>query len=131
MSTLFQLDYSGPQTSCSYPGCLLDSFHEGEHQFAKLKAQFPLPQQYNRTCPECGRKFVVMIEGLGLYLSTCGSPECVLSYAHKNAANIPVVCTCSQRPYAHELSVHRAIKFESRVNRWPWSLRFAPEMEAP
>jgi hypothetical protein len=41
----------------------------------------------------------------------------------------PVLCSCGQRSYPHELSIHRAIKFESREARWPWSLRFVPEME--
>lgn len=131
-SAALQLDFSGPPVPCSYPGCVAEAYHDGEHQFAAVKTQFPLPSQYNRACPECGRKFVVLIEGLGLYFSTCGSPECVLSFAHKHAsANLPVSCTCSQRLYPHELSVHRAIRFESRVWRWPWSLRAAPEMEAP
>jgi hypothetical protein len=130
VSAAFQLDFSGPQTSCGFPGCLLDSYHDGEHQFAALKTQFPLPQQYNRTCSECGLRFAVMIEGLGEIFRTCGSPECLLSFSRKHAETIPVSCTCLQRPYPHELSVHRAVKFESRKLEWPWSLRFAPEMEA-
>ena len=42
---------------------------------------------------------------------------------------VPISCSCAQRSYPHELSIHRAIKFESREARWPWSLRFVPEME--
>ena len=38
----------------------------------------------------------------------------------------PLLCTCSQRPYPHEVSLHRAVRFESHVLRWPWSLRFLP-----
>jgi hypothetical protein len=129
MSAAFQLDFTGPQTSCGYPGCVASAFHDGNHQFAALKTQFPLLSQYNRTCSECGRRFVVLITGLERGFRTCGSQECVMSLAKREAPTLPVTCNCSQRSYPHELSIHRAVKFESREARWPWSLRFVPEME--
>jgi hypothetical protein len=59
---------------------------------------------------------------------------------------VPVLCTCAQRPYSHELGVHEkiglerpgvyfdyydnAIRFAEPGMRWPWTLRFAPKMEA-
>ena len=56
----------------------------------------------------------------------------------------PLTCCCAQRPYPHDLSAHRKLfespgsydAFEERIRfapegmRWPWSLRFAPHMEA-
>jgi hypothetical protein len=55
----------------------------------------------------------------------------------------PLTCSCSQRPYPHELHVHNKhferpgsydayeerIFFADETMRWPWSLRFAPDME--
>jgi hypothetical protein len=146
VSAAFQLDFTGPATACDYPGCLLHAFHEGDHQFAALKTQFPLVSQYNRTCAECGVRFVVMGDATGLPIHTCGAEKCLLSFARKHSANLPVTCTCAQRPYPHELSIHKkiglerpgvyydyydtAVRFAEKEMRWPWTLRFAPEMEA-
>ena len=105
MSAAFQLDFSGPAVRCSYPGCVADSFHDGEHQFALVKTQFPLPAQYNRTCPECGIRFVVLFEGLGAYFHTCGQAQCLVNFARKHAPNLPVSCPCAQRAYPHEVSM--------------------------
>jgi hypothetical protein len=33
MSAAFTLDFSGPETPCDFPGCVLGSFHEGDHEF--------------------------------------------------------------------------------------------------
>ena len=126
----FHLSAPGTPAPCGYPGCIAGAFHEGEHQFAALKAQFPLPSQYNRTCCECGRRFVVLIDSLDIIFRTCGAQGCLMSLAKRESPTLPVTCNCAQRPYPHELIVHRSVKFESRVLRWPWSLRFAPDMEA-
>jgi hypothetical protein len=56
----------------------------------------------------------------------------------------PLTCNCDQRPYAHDLSVHRKvfeapgtyesyevrIRFAAEEMRWPWSLRFVMNEEA-
>jgi hypothetical protein len=63
---------------------------------------------------------------------------------HHEPVVFPLTCSCAQRPYPHELSVHRKtfetpgtyeaydcrIRFAEEGMRWPWSLRFAPDMEA-
>lgn len=65
---------------------------------------------------------------------------------HHEPILVPLSCACAQRPYPHDLSAHRKLfeapgtyetyqvrirwaEFESGPC-WPWSLRFAPEMEA-
>lgn len=127
MSAAFQLDFSGPPVPCSYPGCVAEAYHEGDHQFA-LKPGL-IAWTYDRHCVVCGVSFTVLGAEKAQIFDTCGSQECVLHYSRKHAPTLPVSCNCAQRDYAHELSVHKAIKFESRLLRWPWSLRFAPEME--
>jgi hypothetical protein len=56
---------------------------------------------------------------------------------------VRVLCSCAQRPYPHDLAVHRKlfeapgtydgyevrIRFAPEGMRWPWSLRFVPNME--
>jgi len=49
---------------------------------------------------------------------------------------VTVLCTCPQRPWPHELSVHRLLRYENRyavtnepVMKWPWTLRFLGDME--
>lgn len=59
---------------------------------------------------------------------------------HLNAAReeivAPLTCRCPQRPWPHELSVHRLLRYESRyaisnepVMKWPWTLRFLGNMD--
>lgn len=76
-----------------------------------------------------------------MIFDTCGSQECLLHYARHHAGYVPLACSCSQRPYPHELSVHtklRAetpglyydfydlpIQFAEKQMRWPWSLRLS------
>lgn len=82
------------------------------------------------TCRACGAKFVIF-GGARIERSTCGEQGCIQLLARLEArfTKLDVTCRCPQREYPHELSIHRAVKFESRVVRWPWSLRFAPDME--
>jgi hypothetical protein len=145
MSAAFQLDFTGPQTPCDFPGCVLDAYHDGDHQRPAPKPQFPLPSQYNHVCLVCHSRFVVMGEKPGMDFRTCGSQECLLALAKHEAKQLPVTCTCAQRPYPHELSVHskigverpgvyldyydNAIRFGPEGMRWPWSLRYAPNMD--
>jgi hypothetical protein len=39
----------------------------------------------------------------------------------------PLFCSCAQRPYPHDLSVHRKL-YEAPAICWPWSLRFVLEV---
>lgn len=69
----------------------------------------------------------------------------------RTGIELPLTCTCSQRTYPHELSAHRRIyqfeapgtyvvwnggddekriRFADEGMKWPWSLRYAPEMNA-
>jgi hypothetical protein len=143
MSAAFQLDFTGPQTSCDYPGCIAGAYHEGEHTFAPKKREVEF--HYDRHCVVCGRAFMVLNAPTNYPAATCGSQECLQHYARHHAATIPVLCSCAQRPYAHELSVHdklggerpgvyfdyydNAVRFAADGLRWPWSLRHAPKME--
>ncbi len=146
MSDAFQLDFTGPQTRCDFPGCVRGSFHDGDHDF--------LSQQENNERAAAA----VTSYGVGTR-SYNGSPEkremdrqreiATARYEASPRQQVlqPVACTCAQRPYPHEVSVHAKArkekpgvyldyydlpcKFAPEGMRWPWSLRFAPEMEAP
>lgn len=128
MSAAFQLDFSGPQTLCDFPGCVLYSFHDGEHQFMSA-------EEKNERLTAAVTSYGV---GTRSYNRSAEKKELDRQRAEATARyeasqhreiEVPVSCTCPQRPYPHELSIHRAIKFESREARWPWSLRWVPEME--
>jgi hypothetical protein len=45
----------------------------------------------------------------------------------------PLVCTCPQRPYPHELSVHAELRAEwwpyRHAPKWPWSLMLSVREE--
>lgn len=143
MSAAFQLDFTGPQTRCDYPGCILESFHDGDHKRAE---KTPVAWTYDRHCVVCGVPFTVLGAEAKQIFDTCGSEACLLHYARHHVAPVPVQCTCAQRPYPHGVSVHKkighervgvycdyydfAIRFAPEGMRWPWSLRFAPDMEA-
>jgi len=129
MTAAFALEPTGDPVPCSFPHCTLDAFHDGDHVFAPA-APRPVNQPVY-TCRFCLTQFVIYGQHFAIERQTCGAQACIVALAQLEAgvAELPVMCTCAQRPYAHELAVHRAIKFESRTTRWPWSLRFAPEME--
>jgi hypothetical protein len=193
VSAAFQLDFTGPQTSCDYPGCKLNAFHEGEHEFATPEEKHARllgsanhygtnTRSYNRSAEkhEMDRQ---RKEATARYLSERAESDAPpkmktqldqakekiakaeLSDAHsvsltrgewsalwmadpRNRKEVfaPVVCTCAQRPYPHEVGIHKkigaerpgvyydyydtAIRFAEKEMRWPWSLRWAPEMEA-
>ncbi len=131
MSAAFALDYSGDPVGCDFKGCILDAWHDGDHQFAAPKPKFS-PDRIHK-CEICGLRFVIYGEhkepSLASERRTCGSQECILALAHRDASELPVLCPCSQREYPHELSVHKTLKYEvwtpkGPVMRWPWSLYF-------
>jgi hypothetical protein len=79
-----------------------------------------------------GTEYVKVSQATALYLA---GPRRIIE--------APLSCSCVQRPYPHSLDVHRKLfeapgTYEVRIRwtefesgpRWPWSLRFAPEMEA-
>jgi hypothetical protein len=137
----FSLDFSGDPVPCDYPGCVLDAFHEGEH----VRKPKPVAWSYDRHCVVCGVPFTVLGAEKKQIFDTCGSEECLLHYARHHSTSLPVVCSCAQRPYPHEVSVHKKlgvekpgvyldyydfqIRFAEPGLRWPWSLRYAPNME--
>lgn len=142
MSAAFALDFSGPPVPCGFPGCVLDAYHDGNHKAAE---KAPVKWSYDRHCIVCGVPFTVLGAEPKQVFDTCGSQECLLHYARHHSAAIPIVCSCAQHPYPHELSVHKklgaekpgvyldyydnAIRFTKPGMRWPWTLRFAPNME--
>jgi hypothetical protein len=122
----FALEPMGEPAPCGFPRCVLDAYHEGDHHLAPIERPSIQPVF---VCRECKKKFVIYGKSVGVERLTCGSEECILSSCRREANKIPVACRCRQRSYAHDLSVHRAIKFESGPMRWPWTLRYAPDME--
>jgi hypothetical protein len=129
MSALFQLDFSGEPTPCDFPGCVLESFHEGDHEFAPKEIQWT----YDRHCVVCGVSFTVLGADKAMRFDTCGSEACLLHYARRFGFEISVMCSCPQRPYPHELSVHTLIRSEwwnrERRSKWPWSLMLSQREE--
>jgi hypothetical protein len=138
MSAAFQLDFTGPQTRCDFPGCVLDSFHDGDHLFAKSPVM-PIAS--------AAHKIAVAREN-GAHSVTLSRSEWTALWLKDNSrpTEVPILCTCAQRPYPHEVTVHdkigierpgvyldyydTAIRFAPEGMRWPWSLRRAPKMEA-
>jgi hypothetical protein len=144
MSAAFALDFSGDPVPCDYPGCVLDAFHEGDH--VRAPKPKPVAWSYDRHCVVCGVPFTVLGAEKKQIFDTCGSEACLLHYARHHASAAPLLCPCAQRPYPHEIGVHakrseqpgvyldyydQPIRFAEPGMRWPWSLRFAPNMEAP
>jgi hypothetical protein len=146
MSAAFQLDFTGPQTNCDYPGCIAGAYHDGEHKFPPKPKPGPVEWTYDSHCVVCGISFTVLGAEKNFPAATCGNQDCIQRYAQHFATPNPVLCNCAQRPYPHELKVHdkigaerpgvyydyydTAIRFAPEGMRWPWTLRFAPKMEA-
>ena len=181
MSTAFQLDFTGPQTRCDFPGCIANAYHEGQHQFlseqeknerlaAAVTSYGVGTRSYNRSAEkremdrqraESTARYQEQREAtIAQFALSQGIPvvnhkgeasirvsDATFEYLsrHHGPILVPLRCTCAQRPYPHELSVHQKVRHE-RVGqyldyydlpcrfapeemRWPWSLRFAPDME--
>jgi hypothetical protein len=149
MSAAFALEFSGPPVPCDFPGCTLDAFHEGEHVRGPKKDHFEAFRP-KREMSEIAARAVaagvpVKIRKGVEYLYVNDATYEYLTGNHA-AYLAPLLCSCAQRPYPHELSVHKKayeapggymlyedvrVQFASGEMRWPWSLRFAPNMEAP
>jgi hypothetical protein len=134
MSAAFALDFSGPRVACDYPRCILDAYHEGNHQFPALTPGIVVPQQAY-TCFNCGTRFVIYGQTTPGERTVCDKPECLLALAHRDAEKIvvPLLCRCPQREYPHELSIHAELKQEAfnpkLRDRWPWSLMRSRRVE--
>jgi len=123
MSAAFSLDYSGDPVPCDFKGCVLETWHDGEHEFAAKK---PIEWTYDRHCVVCGVPFTVIGADKSMVFHTCGQEACMLHYARRFGFPAPLLCRCPQRPYPHELSVHAELRSEwwahKKDLRWPWSL---------
>lgn len=131
MSAAFTLDFTGDPVPCDFPGCILESFHAGDHEFAKNIAVGKTRDDIRR-CKVCGGGFIVYGEVVFGHARTC-SPGCLLILSMREASALSVSCNCSQRSYPHELRVHEEIRGESHNPkfrfRWPWSLMLSPRVE--
>lgn len=127
----FALQPTGPQVNCDFRGCVLDAWHDGDHQFAQPKNA--IQWSYDRHCVVCGVPFTVLGADKTMIFDTCGSQECLLHYARRFGFEVPLVCRCPQRDYPHELSVHKELRGESYNPkfkfRWPWSLMLSKREE--
>ena len=125
----FALQPTGPQVKCEFPGCVLDAWHDGDHQFAPKEIQW----SYDRHCVVCGVPFTVLGADKSMIFDTCGSEECLLHYSRRYGFAVPLMCCCPQRPYAHEISVHADLRSEwwpyRKAPRWPWSLMLSKREE--
>lgn len=132
MSAALVLDFSGPPVPCSYPRCTLEAFHDGDHAFP-IPALSPLAGPRVFTCTECGHKFAVYGERIPGERNVCDSQECLVSMCRREAADIPLLCPCSQRSYPHELHIHNQLRSESynpkRKMLWPWALVLSSRLE--
>jgi hypothetical protein len=126
----FTLEPTGPRVGCDFRGCILDAWHEGDHQFAAKPA---IEWNYDRHCVVCGVAFTVLGAEKSMIFDTCGSQECLLHFARRHAADVPLMCCCPQRSHPHELSVHPELRREAHHprlrDRWPWSLMLSQREE--
>lgn len=123
MSAAFSLDFSGPPVPCDYPHCVLDAYHEGDHQVGievveKHFREAGVPTKRNKD----GDLLVQCSDATFDYLT--GAHAAYLA---------PLLCCCPQRDYPHELSVHRDLRSEwwahKRNLAWPWSLMLSRREE--
>ena len=130
MSAAFHLVPIGPPSRCGFPGCILQDYHEGDHQFRQPQ---PKPRGRRYHCIVCGRDVIEYGEFVPGGANLCESKDCLLHYARRTASDFPLTCSCRQRPYPHELIVHQEVRAESHNPRfrhlWPWSLCLSERLE--
>ena len=136
MSAAFQLQPCGDPPPCSYPHCILEAFHEGDHAFkADRRVAFPISESNESLISHYGA-------GTRSYNRSAAKAEMDrrCEAAKERAALEPKVeyfaplsCPCAQRPYAHELSVHLELRREAfnpaKRFLWPWSLMLSERRE--
>jgi len=141
MSAAFALIPSGPPAPCSFPKCVLEAFHDGDHDFGKKpdfdslktdkRVAFPGPR-YGR-CVICGVKFVQYGDHALPASRICDEKSCLVELCRREASPAPLLCTCPQRWYPHELVVHTNLRREAYNPKlrhcWPWSLAISDRLE--
>ena len=132
MSAAFSLDYSGDPVLCDFKGCILEAWHDGEHNFGP-QAPKAIQWTYDRHCVVCGISFTILGANKDFPADTCGSEECLLDFAKRYGFEVPLICTCPQRDYPHDISVHEEIRSEwwkyKSAPFWPWSLMLSKREE--
>jgi len=140
MTSDFKLAATGPEVPCDFPGCTLDAFHDGNHEFAHAKSAVYAHENDERLAALAGSY------GLGTrsYNRSAGKRETDRQRAELAAKmergeikfkpfDVPLACACPQRDYPHDLSIHAELRAESyhpqRRFRWPWSLVLAERVE--
>ena len=144
MSAAFQLDFSGPQVPCNFPGCTLSAYHDGDHEFLS-QAELNARAAAAVTSYGVGTKsYNASAEKREMERQRESATARYEEGPHK-AVLVPLMCSCSQRPYPHELSVHTRIRsekpgvytdfydsvvrFASGEMRCPWSLCLGVRLE--
>jgi hypothetical protein len=146
--TAFTLAPPGPPAPCGYPGCSLAAFHDGDHDLPPPARPAPGKAWEDvRRCLICGTPFVVYGERIPGAARLCGSQACLVEQVRRESwgAVEPLRCSCPQRPYPHELSVHTkirherpgtyllyedlSVRFAPEGLRWPWSLNLSSRVE--
>jgi len=127
----FALEPTGPQVPCDFPGCVLDAFHDGDHMRQTAPAK---ETGYRFRCMICKTPMVAYGERKMYTADLCDSEECLRAWCLiSGPLEIPVMCGCPQRPYAHDVSVHAEIRreaFNPQVRySWPFSLMLSSRIE--
>lgn len=137
MTAAFALEASGPPAPCGFPKCTLEAFHDGDHLLAEKpkpdkRLEFPGPRY--GVCIICGWKFQVLGDYAHPMPRICDNELCVLELLRRESPpQQPILCPCGQRPFPHELSVHKLLRRESfnpqLKYRYPWSLCLSDKVE--
>jgi hypothetical protein len=123
---------SDQREPCGHPNCILDAWHEGDHEFPPAPNSF-IPRGPIFTCQACGANFVVYGDMYEHRIDrTCGEPECILAAARREAGKqppFPLWCRCPQREHPHPIEAHARLSSEVYTKngprmQWPWSLFF-------
>lgn len=86
------------------------------------------------TCEICGARWLQYDDPAHPLDRICDSRDCLLELLRRESPAVqPLLCRCPQRPYAHELSVHKLLRRESfnpkHRYKWPWSLCLSDRVE--
>ena|ERR1051326_6890991 len=101
-----------------------------------FKLTRPANHGYEFHCVVCGRHMVRYADPAMHAISPdlCDSPLCLDHWCRSQPIPPQVpVCSCSQRPYPHEITVHLQLRSESYNPKlyftWPWSLMLSDRAE--
>jgi len=133
MSAAFALRPPGPPAPCGFPQCTLDAFHDGEHLLPKPSKALEFPGPHYYRCVICGTKMIEYGDPAHPHSTICDKPECGAEFCRRHPMETPLLCACPQRPYAHDLSIHKLLRSESyhpqRRFVYPWSLCMSERRE--